>query len=324
MKKTLITVFAVTILTTFSVQNLNAQTKEDAGNVFNAALELSKTDMAGAIVKMQDVLKMCSTLGKDADSLKMKVTTVLPVWQFNVGNNFLKDKNYDLALAAFQKSDEYATVYADANIKEKSETQLVRLYTNKGNTLLKAEKTDSALINLDNALKLDPEYSKALFTKGQVYKKKGDNAKMQENMELAIASAAKANDTVTVKAAKNAIGLSLYQDGKAAFTKKTYAEAVTKLNSALSYDYSSKELYYILASSNNSLKKFDEAIAAANTGLAMEEQTNDKMARFYYEIAKAYEGKKDTPNACANYKKSAFGTFASSANYQMKTVLKCQ
>ena len=48
------------------------------------------------------------------------------------------------------------------------------------------------------------------------------------------------------------------------------------------------------------------------------------MARFYYEIAKAYEGKKDTPNACSNYKKAAFGTFKSSADYQMKTVLKCQ
>ena len=324
MKKTLILAFALTILTTFSGKSLFAQTKEDAGNAFNAALELSKTDMAGAVVKMQDVLKMCTTIGKDADTLKMKIATVIPVWQYNVGNNFLKEKNFDLALPAFEKSNEYAIAYADENIKLKSEDQLEKLYTNKGNTLLKAEKADSAILFLDKALKLDPEYSKALYAKGQAYKKKGDYIKMQENMELTIASASKANDTLTVKAAKNAIATNLYQDGKTAFTKKAYGEAVAKLNSALSYDYKNKELYYLLATSNNNIKKFDEAISSANLGLAMEEQTAVKMARFYYEIAKAYEGKKDVGNACANYKKAAIGTFKASADYQMKTVLKCQ
>ncbi|MEI6061557.1 MAG: hypothetical protein WCR72_12670 [Bacteroidota bacterium] len=324
MKKTLILAFALTIITSFSGNRLYAQSKEDAGNAFNAALELSKTDMAGAIVKMQDVLKMCTTVGKDADSLKMKVAKVLPVWQFNVGSNFRNTKNFDLAMPAFEKSLEYAIAYSDANIKEKSENQLVTLYYFKANTLLKADKADSALLFLDKVLKFEPEYSKALYTKGQAFKKKGDLVKMQENMELAITSATKANDTVTIKAAKNAIGQSLFQEGLAAFQKKAYGDAVPKLSSALTYGVKNKDLYYYLAFSNNSLKKYDEAIESANTGMAMEEQTNEKMARYYYEIAKAYEGKKDTANACTNYKKSAFGTFASSANYQMKTVLKCQ
>jgi len=324
MKKTLILAFMLTIITTFSGKNLFAQTKEDAGNAFNAALELSKTDMPGAIVKMQDVLKMCSAIGPEADTLKMKVTKVLPAWQYNVGNNLFNEKNFDKAIPAYEKSLEFAVTYLDDNIRDKSKSQLVKLYFNKGNTLLKADSADKAIEYLDKALKFDPENSKALFYKGQAYKKKGDNAKMQENMEMAITSATKTNDTVTIKAAKNAIGATLYKDGTAAFQKKSYSEAVTKLNSALGYDFKNKELYYVLAVSNNNLKKFDEAIEAANAGIPLEEQTNEKMARFYYEIAKAYEGKKDTPNACANYKKSAFGTFVQSANYQMKTVLKCQ
>ncbi len=324
MKKTLILAFALTIITTFSGKNLNAQTKEDAGNAFNAALELSKTDMAGAVVKMQDVLKMCTTHGKEADSLKMKVAKVLPVYQFNVGNNLMKDKNYDLAILAFEKSDEFSVTYADDNIKEKSIAQLVKLYTNKGNMLLKADKADSAIINLDKALSFEPDYYKALFSKGQAYKKKGDNAKMQENLELAIAAATKTNDTVIVKAAKNIIGSTLNQEGIAAYNKKNYTEAVAKLNSALTYGFKNKDLYYVLASSNNSLRKYDEAIEAANAGLAMEEQTNEKMARYYCEVAKAFEGKKDNPNACANYKKAAFGTFTQFANDKIKNVLKCQ
>ncbi len=324
MKKILTLAFAVTILSTFSGNYLYAQTKEETSNAFNVALELSKTDMAGAIVKMQDVLKMCTTVGAGADSLKMKVAKVLPAWQFNVGNNFLKEKKFELALPAFEKSLNFSEIYADATIKEKSEGQLVKLYTNKGNMLLKAEKADSAIMFLDKALKYDPSYSKALFAKGQAYKKAGDNVKMHENMELTSASASKTNDTTTIKAAKNVIASSLYSEGKTAFTKKAYSDAVAKLNGALGYDYKNKELYYLLASSYNSLKNYDETLTAAVLGLAMEEQTPDKMARFYYEMAKAYEGKKDTANACDNYKKSAFGTFKSSADYQMKTVLKCQ
>jgi len=324
MKKSSILAFAITILMTFTVSYLNAQTKTDAVNAFNAALDLSKTDMAGAIVKMQEVVKMCTAIGKDADTLKMKASSVIPIYQYNVGNNLKNDKKYDLAIAAYEKSSEYGVTYSDANIKEKSANQLVILYTNKGSALYKAEKADSALLFVDKALAINPEYSKALFTKGQVYKKKGDNAKMMENMELAIASGTKTNDTVIVKAAKNAIGSSLNQEGLAAYNKKAYTDAVAKLNKALTYGYKTKDLYFVLSVSNNSLKKYDEAIEAATAGLAMDEQTNDKMARYYCEIAKAYEGKKDIGNACANYKKAAYGSTAQFSNDKIKNVLKCQ
>ena len=324
MKKNLILAFALTIITTFSVNHLSAQTKEDAGNAFNAALELSKTNMAGAVVKMEEVVTMCNALGADGDTIKMSATTVIPVWQYNVGNNFLKVKDYNKATVAFEKSDEYAAKYDDENIKLKSEDILVKLYASKGNTLLKADKADEAIAVLDKSLKIDPANSKALYAKGLAYKKKGDTEKLLENMELSLASATKDNDTVIADAARSTIALTYYQDGKTLFQKKSYEEAIEKFNSALKYDDTNKELFYLLAVSNNNIKKYDEAIAAGNSGLPLEDQSNVKMARFYYEIAKAYEGKQDTSNACDSYKKSAFGTFAQSANYQMKTVLKCQ
>ncbi len=324
MKKTLILTIALIVITFFSGNFLQAQTKVDAGNAFNAALELSKTDMAGAVVKMQEVVKMCTALGAEGDTIKMSAEKVMPSWQYNVGNNFLKTKEYDKATVAFEKSEELAVTYGDDNIKQKSEDILVKLYASQGNTLLKADKTDEAIAVLDKSLKLDPTNSKALYAKGLAYKKKGDTEKLLENMELALVSATKDNDTVTANAAKSTIGVTYYQDGKTLFQKKAYGDAIEKLNIALKYDDSNKELFYLLTVSNNNIKKYDEAIAAGTSGLALEEQTNAKMARFYYEIAKAYEGKQDTQNACENYKKSAFGTFAQSANYQMKTVLKCQ
>ena len=324
MKKTLILAFAVTILTTFNAKNLQAQTKDDAILAFNAALELSKTDMTGAVVKMQDVVKMCTTIGKEADTLKMKANSVLPPWQYNIGNEFINAKKYPQAIAAYEKSRDMAIAYSDANIKEKAESMLAKLYVNDGNSLVNAQKYDEAISQFEKGLKYDPNYSKGYYANAMAYKKKGDNAKMKENMDLAIASATKENDTIIVKAAKNMIGSSLNQEGIAAYNKKAYTEAVTKLNAALGYDFKTKDLYYVLASSNNSLKKYDEAIEAAKSGLEMEVQTNDKTARYYCEIAKAYEGKNDIGNACANYRKAAYGAFAQFSNDKIKNVLKCQ
>jgi tetratricopeptide (TPR) repeat protein len=324
MKKTFLLAFAVMLLSLFSGKQATAQTKEDASNAFNAALELSKTDMAGAVVKMQEVMKMCTVVGKDADSLKIKVTKVLPVFQFNVGNNLYNEKKFDQAIPAYEKSLDLATTYDDANIKEKSGDQLAKLYFNKGANMQKADNSDSAILFLDKSLKIEPDQAKAMYYKGLAYKKKGDNLRMMENMNLAVASASKVNDTVTVKAAKKIIGSNFYQEGVASYNKKTYADAVTKLNSALENGYKTKDLYFVLAVSQNNLKKYDEAIEAANAGMAMDEQTNEKMARYNCEIAKGYEGKKDNANACAYYKKSTFGATAAFANDKIKNVLKCQ
>ncbi len=171
MKRNLILAFAATLLIIFSGKQLNAQTKEDAGNAFNAALELSKTDMAGAVVKMQDVLKMCSVVGKDADSLKIKIGKVLSVFQFNTGNSLMKDRKFDAAFQAFEKSVEFATTYADENkIKDKAEALLVKLYGTKAGMLIKTD-ADSAIMFADKSLKLDPGFAKALFTKGQAYER---------------------------------------------------------------------------------------------------------------------------------------------------------
>jgi len=324
MKKTLFVASALLIMILFSGVKANAQTKDEAGTAYNAVLELSKTDLPAAVIKMQDVIKMCATVGAEADDLKKKAGSLLPAWQYNIGNNLLKDKNNDGALVAYEKSLEFANTYSDGNIKEKSEGQLVKLYASKGSQLMKSDSMDKAIAYFDKALRLDPEYGKALYAKGMVYKKKGDNAKLIEYMEKAIASATKNNDTLLMKSAKNAIGTVFSKEGVDAFNKKLYTEAVTKLNNALTYGFKSKDLYYALASSNNVIKKFDEAIEAANAGMAMDEQTNEKLARYFCEIAKAYEGKKDIPNACANYKKSVYGPFAAFANDKIKNVLKCQ
>lgn len=324
MRKKIILAVAITFLTVLSSFKLVAQTLEDVNTAYNAGRELSTTDIKAAVAKMNEALALCAKVGPTADTLKASITKVLPNWQYNVANTYLVDKNYIQALPAFEKSLALAKQYDDEVILTKSKEVLVKAYTFYGNDLVQIDSLDKALTMFDNALKYDPEYSKALFTKGLVYKKKGNNDKMLEYMELAITSAAKTDDTVLIQAAKNYVGYDAYKKGLAAYNKRLYPAAVSELNKALAYNFKTKDLYYVLAVSNNILKKYDEAIEAANAGLTMDEQTDLKMARYYCEIAKAYEGKKDVANACANYKKSVFGGTAAFANDKLKNVLKCQ
>jgi tetratricopeptide (TPR) repeat protein len=321
MKKTVFLLLAFTLL---AIVTVRSQTKDEAGLAYNAVLEQAKTDVPGAILKMQDVVKMCTTVGAEADDLKKKAQGILPKWQYNVSNNLLKDKKNDEAQAAYEKTIEFAVVAGDNEIKDKAENQLAKIYALKGNMAMKEDKMDDAIAFFDKSLQLDTESGKVLYAKGQAYKKKGDFAKMQENLEKAIEIATKSNDTALLNTAKKSLVQNLMQNGKALYQKKAYAEAIAQLNVTLKYDDKNKEAFYLIAVASNNLKKFDDAIDFANKGLLLEETTNEKMARFYYEIAKAFEGKQDATNACANYKKAAFGTYAQSANYQMKTVLKCK
>lgn len=324
MKKNAIYVLTLTIAMIFAGFTSMAQTKEDAGTAYNAALELSKTDMPAAIEKMQEVVKMCSTLGADADDLKANAIKVIPGWQYNIANGFLKEKNFDLAIPAFEKSAELAKQFSDANILDKSETQLPKIYFAKGQSMMKADNADEAIVWFDKSLKYDPDFAKAYVSKGQAFKKKGDNVKMQENLEIAIDKGTKSNDTISVNNAKSLLASSLLSQGNAAFKKNDFTGAIAKLDESLKYNNSNKETHFLLAVCCNNAKKFDRAIESANNGLALDENTNDKAARYYFEIAKAYEGKKDIGNACANYKKAAFGAYKAQAEYQITTVLKCK
>lgn len=324
MRRNAIYVLTLAIALVFAGLNSMAQTKEDAGTAYNAALELSKTDMPAAIDKMLEVVKMCNSIGAEADDLKSGASKAIPGWQYNLANGFLKEKNYDQAIPAFEKSADLAKQFNDANILEKSENQLPKIYYAKGQAMLKAENADEALTWYDKSLKYDPEFAKAYVAKGQAFKKKGDNAKMQENLEIAIEKGTKSNDTTSVNNAKSLLASSLLSQGNAAFKKNDFTGAIAKLDESLKYNNKNKEAHFLLAVCCNNAKNFDRAIESANNGLALDENTNDKAARYYFEIAKAYDGKKDVANACANYKKAAFGAYKAQAEYQITTVLKCK
>jgi tetratricopeptide (TPR) repeat protein len=301
---------------------VNAQTLDEAATAYNKALELKNTDLPGAITSLINVAGMCEKIGADADDLKKMVTGAIPDLQYSLANNFLKEKKYDDAIAAFEKTNEYAAKYNDAEKPGKIQAQLPKIYFAKGLDQFKAEDVDGALVSMEKATSLDPEYTKAFYTKGLVYKKKGDDANMKLALDKSIELAAKDGDTVTSGKAKESMAGSLLVSANKALTAKKYADAIKFANSSLDYSTTKSNTYLILVLSYNATSKFDQAIEAGKKGLELESKP-EKQVDFYFQLGKAYEGKKDNANACAYFKKVTSGPNKPAADYEIKTVLKC-
>ena len=312
------------IFTTSLALGSQAQTKNDAAIAFNAALQLSGTDLPGAIKAMTDVIGMCDKVGADANDLKANAQKAIPGWQYQIASNFLKDKKIDDAQVALEKSLELANLYNDADTKDKASKQLSKVYVAQGYGLLKAEKADEALALFDKAIGLQPTYAKAYFGKGQAYKKKADFDKMKEAMDMAISNGKESGDTTSVNNAKIMMRDNMVTRASKAVQKGANDQAINFANSSLTYNDKNKDAYYLLAVAYNKTSKWDNAIEAANKGLALEENSKEKKARFYFELGNAQKGKGDTSSACSSYKNAAFGVNAAAATYQVNNVLNCK
>jgi tetratricopeptide (TPR) repeat protein len=306
----------------FPTVNLNAQTKDEIGTAYNAALQQSGTDLAGAVASMSDVIGMCEKLGAEADDLKANASKVISGWQYSVANNLMKEKNLDAAIPAFEKSLELANKYNDAGVREKATGQLPKVYFAKGNALYKTEDYTNALAFYDKALAFDKDYTKVYLMKGQAFKKKGESENMKAAMDKAIELGNATNDTATVNSASKVMSADFLARSNKAFASKAYGQAIDLANQSLVYG-SSSATYLILAVSYNAQSKADLAIESANKGIALETKP-EKLVDFYFQLGKGYEIKKDNANACANYKKVTSGANKAAADYQIKTVLKCQ
>jgi len=323
MKKSVLVFASLGAFLVLFASNTIAQTKDDAGNAYNAARTLASTDRAGALKGMVDVVAMCEKIGADADDIKKMAVAVIPDWQYQIANDFLKEKKYDEAIAAFDQTILFAEKYNDAEKKEKSLNQLPKLYFIKGQEQFKAENTDAAIASYDKAISYDPEYTKAYFSKGAALKKKGDFENMQKAMDKAFELGTKTGDTATASKAKDAMGTTFLSRANKALSAKNYGQAIEFANSSLKYNPGTGSAFMILCVSYNAQSKFDLALEAAKSGLEVESKP-EKQSDFYFQIGKSYEGKKDAGNACASYKKVTAGPNKAAADYQMKTVLKCK
>ncbi len=317
MKKFRLILVVVVVLTSTAIFS---QTLDQAGEVFNQAIQFSKdANYTEALKSYQSAIQICDQLGDEGLELKIKAEQQLPSTYFNIAKGLYEVKKYTEAIPQFEEAANWADKNGETKTADASRTYVAGIYTALGNADLKAESYDQALEKYNKALSAKPEYYKAYYGMGLTYKKQDDLPMMKEALDKVITMGG--DDAKTIGQAKDAAASAYLNTGAKALQATGYTKAIENLNASLEYDTTNYKAFYYLALSYNGAGKYDDAIAAA--GKALELNTEDK-SDIYFEMGVSYEKKGDNANACASYKKVTGGNNVAAAKYQIEQVLKCQ
>ena len=231
-----------------------------------------------------------------------------------MGTNQIKEEEVTKGLENLYKAKEVATSYGDTETAEKANSIIPQVHYKLGTSKFKSDDLDGAVVELDKAIAVDPDYVAAYYLKSFIYKKKRDG----------IAAAKRSNDP-KMEAKIQDLGLKHFlKEGNDAKGSAKYDDAVRLLKNALEFDANDGTALYLLASTYSSKGDYTEAIEIGQKAVDAETGGAEAKAKIYLIIAEAYAKKGDNSAACEAYKKAAVGQFAEHAQYQIEHVLKCQ
>lgn len=299
-----------------------AQDINQAGALFNEGIQAVKAkDYTAAITKLSSGLDMCKTIGASADELKGKIASQLVKAHWKEAITLYKGKKFDEAVTALNTTNKVATELGDTKIAKKSKAIVPSVYIDKAKAMLKAKKYEQAHAAIAQSTAIKANSAKASYVEGLVFKGEGKTEQAGASFAKAIEQD-KSQSKKYAKKAQSAAGKMF----EAAAAKELQLEhtdkAISFLSEAVKYNDKSSNSFYMMAVAYNKAKQYDQAIEAAQKGLALEGNKNISATQF--ELGKAFEGKGDAAKACAAYKKVVDGPNAQAAQFQIKEVLKCK
>jgi tetratricopeptide (TPR) repeat protein len=309
------------VLLGFSV---SAQSVEAVGQKYNEGIEYYKAkDYAHAIPALEQAVEMGNKAGDAAADMTANAQTALVKAYKYYGITLYKKKKYNDAVSQLEKGAAFAKKIGDSKSEKTFNSIIPQVFSGYGNDLMKNKKYDEAIAQYDKALAKNSKCIRAFLGKENVYKEKGDYAKMKEFADKAIAiGASSSKQAKRADKAKKIAYLGFYKAGGEELGKGNASKAISYFNDALNYGSGDADLYLNLALAYNAAKNYAKAIEAANKSLTLK-TSGDKNA-IYFVLAQAYEGNGDSANACATYKKVTAGPNVDAAKYQMEQVLKCK
>lgn len=302
-----------------SLSQLNAQDINAAGEAFNQAIEFTKAgNHSEALKAYLQTIKISSELGDEGMDLQIRAEQQLPATYFNIGKGLYDEKKFNEAISNFEESVKYADQMGETKTADASRTYLSGIYTAQGNADLKADQLDKAIEDYNKAIHYKPDFARAYYGLGLVYKKQDKLEEMKQAMDQ-VMEMSPAGDK-TAENARNTVATTFLNEGAVALQKSAFDKAIENLNVSTQYNETEPQAFYYLALAYNGKKDWDNAIAAAEKSLELGiENAGDA----WFEIGKSHEGKGDNDAACAAYKKVTSGNNLAAAKYQVEQVLKC-
>ena len=239
------------------------------------------------------------------------------------GNDLVKEKKITEAIPAYEEAISVAKKYKVDQVEAKAKNMLPQLHNAIAGNYYKKDEYEQAIASLNKAIEVDPNYAKAFYTLALVYKKMDDLENVEKTVDQGIIASENSRDNGTKNKIMNvgsttflALGVSNLTDGKA-------ADAEPLLQKALKYDQENPDIFYYLATAQNEMKSWDNAVASANQGLALEKGDAEKKAKYYYALGMALKGKGDKSGACEAMNNALFGQVKANAEYEIEYGLEC-
>jgi tetratricopeptide (TPR) repeat protein len=303
--------------------SLNAQTRNDVVDAYNAGAKAMQTDVKAAIEAFEKVVVLSDQVGETAADLKQKAVQVLPGLYVKAASSTLSEKKPSQeTIIAAKKAAAAAEKYGSAASKENANKILVQGYYNLGTEYFTKKDYANALLAFDSLLVINPGYLNAIYNKALIFRSQNSAAAFEENIDLYLGKVKSVNDSVKIKQASK-LALEYFRAaGSQASQANKLDEAIVILNKALKYG-DDKDLFYYFADVYNKQKNFDSGTEYAQKGLALETGSTEAKAKFYFQLALAQAGKGQTTDACASFKNAMYGPFAEPSKAQ-RTNMKCQ
>jgi tetratricopeptide (TPR) repeat protein len=317
---------SVLVMALFTL-SLNAQTINEVIESFNAgAAEVTAGNYEAAITNFESTIEQATALGAEGDEMKAKAEMQIPQLFYRMAMDTYKAKDIPGAIVKFEETVAACDKYGNDDVKGKSLKYIPQLYYANGNAQLKVDDFEGAIASFDKAVEYQPDYARAIYAKGLVYRKQKDQDNMVATLEQAIEMGNNADpvDEKTVAAATKILKDGFVNAGKLAFKDENYADAISNFESSFKYDPEDAEVYYLICVCHGRLGEFEKAVESGTKALEYEEDDVDKKARVYYEMGNAYVNLVEYDKACAAFKNCLVEPYTASVQHQIDNVLKCQ
>jgi tetratricopeptide (TPR) repeat protein len=318
MKKIILTLAVA--LATFSFAK--AQDIETAVNLYNeAGTMVNEGNLAEALPKFLECLEMAKSLGDEASNVVGDCQGIIPQIYMKLGEAAAEESDFDAAVANFKKVIETATEYDNnPDAVERAEGLIPKMLMAKGGAMLNAKNFAEAAEAFKAVVAADSTNTKAMMRLGHALVGGGDIEAAVETFtkaaEVAGEGTAEAKDAM--KQISNCYLKKAVACQKAKDNRGTMENAQ---RSAQAMDSPNAEKLIGVSALN--LKQYDTAIAAFEAYLALAPNANDK-SQIIYQLATAYEGRKDRAKACSYYKQILSDPkFGAVAKYKVEEELKC-
>lgn len=312
MKKLITTIILSLSVVSFAI----AQDMAQATELYNAgASELNLGNTANAVSSFEKALKMAETLGAEGETIVAKCKEYIPRLYLAIGKEKISNKDIENGIEDVKKAMTLASEYGDIDTEMEAESLIPEVFFAQANSLLNGGKFAEAIAEYNKVIEINPTNAIAYLRMGMAASRLNDEA-------VAVQALAKAAELGQKQAANKE--LSTF------FLKKSNEERKAKNHqAAVEYGIKSNEVLEnaqalkIIGLSSFDLKKFNDAISAFESYLALSPNAKDANQTMY-QLAVSYESINNKEKACGYYKKiTSDPTFKEFAEHKIKNDLKC-